>query len=104
MFGLTQRVIDKINTVFMAYPEVEKVIIYGSRAKGTFREGSDIDLAMIGEHLNENLRSRIYWQLDDLDTPYLFDLSLLSSITNEKLIADIKRDGQPFYIKNKENE
>ncbi len=52
LFGLKADTIRKINEVFVRYPHIEKVLIYGSRAKGNFKNGSDIDLTLVGENLN----------------------------------------------------
>ncbi len=51
-FGLKKDIIDRINVVFISVNEVEQVIFYGSRAMGTHRNGSDIDLTMVGNGLN----------------------------------------------------
>lgn len=64
-FGLSERVAD----VFKRHSDIEKVIIYGSRAKGTFRTGSDIDLTLLGELLAPSLLSVVASELDALNTP-----------------------------------
>jgi predicted nucleotidyltransferase len=48
-FGLTETTIQKINGIFTRYPQVEKTVLYGSRAKGNFKNGSDIDLTLFGD-------------------------------------------------------
>ena len=70
--GLPQRTIDELSAYFKAKPEIEKVLIFGSRAKGTFRNGSDIDLA-IWAHNSDTFFS-IAGELDNLSTPYKFDV------------------------------
>ena len=59
-FGLNQETINKINSVFEKHPEIDNVIIYGSRAKGNFKRGSDIDLSMFGNNLNYELIGEIW--------------------------------------------
>src|SRR5690348_7297923 len=98
-FGLKEETIAKINSVFAAFPEVEEVIIYGSRAKGNFRPGSDIDFTLKGEKLNHDIVSTISWKIDDLLTPYLFDISIFRQISNPDLVDHINRVGQIFYQK-----
>lgn len=98
-FGLTVETIAKINSVFAKYPEIEEVIIYGSRAKGNFREGSDIDITLKGEKLSPQLVSKLYWEIDELNTPYLFDISIFAHLTNTELKAHIQRVGQLFYVR-----
>ena len=98
-FGLKQTTIDKINSVFEKNPEVEQVIIYGSRAKGNYRNGSDIDITLKGEKLTYNILSKIIGEIDDLDTPYLFDISIFDKLDSPGLEEHINRVGQIFYKK-----
>ena len=98
-FGLTDEVIHKISAVFAQHPQVQEVIIYGSRAKGNYHEGSDIDITLKGENITNALRSKIYWEIDDLNLPYLFDISIFNSLHAPNLEEHIKRVGQIFYSK-----
>ena len=95
--GLSANTIDKINAVFARYPSIEQAILYGSRAKGTFRNGSDIDLTLKGENITHRELSRIENELDDLLLPYKIDLSLFRQIDNQNLIGHIERVGVVFY-------
>ncbi|MGE4542318.1 MAG: nucleotidyltransferase domain-containing protein [Bacteroidales bacterium] len=99
MFGLDEDLRSKFNKVFASFPEIEKVIIYGSRAKGNYREGSDIDLCLVGDDLNEAIRKRVWLMLDELNTPYLIDLSVFNQLESEGLIDHIQRVGAIFYRK-----
>ncbi len=77
-FGLKEATIKQINQVFFIYPQVKSAIIYGSRAKGNYRTGLDIDLTLIGEELTLHLLHKIELDLDDLLLPYTIDLSIFS--------------------------
>lgn len=98
-FGLKENIIQKIQTVFASFPEVEEVFLYGSRAKGNFKPGSDIDLTLKGEKVSSFVLNKISLKLDDLYLPYTFDLSVYSQIDNKDLVDHIKRIGVPFYKK-----
>ena len=98
-FGLPPDTIAKINRLFAAYPQVSEAIIYGSRAKGNYRPGSDIDLTLKGEDLTGALLSEIQRGLDELNTPYLFDISVLATLNSPDLQDHINRVGQVFYSK-----
>lgn len=98
-FGLKEEVIEAINQVFASNPEVEKVIVYGSRAKGNYKLASDIDLTLLGESLDSTLLHKISWQLDDLLLPYTFDLSLYNHLNDSALLDHISRVGVEFYSK-----
>lgn len=98
-FGLSQSVINEITAVFENHPEAEKCIIYGSRALGTHRPNSDIDLTLTGENLNFSTLLKIENELDDLLLTYQIDLSIKSKIDNPNLIDHINRAGMVFYKK-----
>ena len=98
-FGLKSEVVDAIRTVLAGFDCITQAILYGSRAKGNYRVGSDIDLALKiqGEPPN-SLLLEIDNALDDLDLPYSFDISLLQQIGNENLLEHIERVGVVFYV------
>ena len=94
-FGLPDRTVNELINFFKSKPEIEKVLIYGSRAKGTFKNGSDIDFAIWTD--DEENSYRIAWELDELSTPYKFDVTSYKSLTNEKFKKSIDLDGKLFY-------
>ncbi|MBU4371024.1 MAG: restriction endonuclease subunit S [Proteobacteria bacterium] len=96
-YGLTETTVENICAVFARFPEIEKAILYGSRAKGNFKTGSDIDLTLCGEALTSDLCSTIASELDDLLLPYTIDLSVFNEINHAKLREHIERVGVLFY-------
>ena len=94
--GLDLSVIEKIRGVFAGYPQIERVLLYGSRAKGNYRPGSDIDLTLIGEQLTMSHLMQIENELDELLLPYKIDLSLLHKIESRELTDHIERVGVVF--------
>ena len=96
LFGLPEDTIKQMTELFKKYPEVEQVKIYGSRARGDYRAGSDIDLACYFKS-GKNLSSRLSWELDDLHTPYLFDVINYRTLANTSLKKEIDEQGQVFY-------
>lgn len=96
-YGLSETSIRKLSAVFARHPEVRRVILYGSRAMGRYRNGSDIDLTMEGEGLTHSLQLHIENELDDLLLPYKIDLSLMREIGNTELLDHIRRVGVVFY-------
>ena len=96
-FGLDGRTIDKIIGVIDSCKGIDKVIIYGSRAKGDFKNGSDIDLTIVSADFNFSDLTKLATQLDDLLLPYKIDISLYHQISNPDLIDHIERVGQIFY-------
>ena len=95
-FGLPDRTIDAINNLFASFNEIDEVKIFGSRARGDFKRGSDIDLALFGE-INEKLLRHITSELDLLPTPYKSDVLNYNDIDNTALKNSIDNDGKIFY-------
>ena len=98
-FGLPDTLIEKIINILQNHPGVEEAIIYGSRAKGNYREGSDIDMVLKCVKLTEEIRNQIFWEIDELNSPYTLDLSIYHEIPSRDLIEHIDRVGKPFYHK-----
>ena len=96
-YGLTETTVENICAVFARFPEIEKAILYGSRAKGNFKTGSDIDLMLYGESLMPDLLSAIASALDNLLLPYTIDLSGFDDLSHAKLREHIERVGVVFY-------
>ena len=96
-FGLKESTISAIQGVLKQHPEVDRALLYGSRAKGNYRKGSDIDLTLVGEALTYSLLNRIETEIDDLLLPYTLDLSVFAQIDNPELIEHIRRVGKVFY-------
>jgi predicted nucleotidyltransferase len=96
-FGLSDSTIMKMQHVFEKYSQVDKVVVYGSRAKGNFRPGSDIDLTLFGKELDQQQCSDIAEALDDLFLPYMIDLSVFDQLKHSDLKEHIGRVGQVFY-------
>ena len=96
-YGLEDSTIQKIQDVFSAFRQVEKVVLYGSRAKGNYKPGSDIDLTLKGQNINLSVMNQIGLLLDDLLLPYTFDLSVFEHIKDPNLLEHIERIGIVFY-------
>src|SRR5690606_37757407 len=97
-FGLLDTDMEAIAAVLSQEPKVEQAFIFGSRAKGNFRNGSDVDLALKGEELDFNTISRISYQLNEETTmPYQFDVLNYHTIKEPALIKHIDRAGIEFF-------
>ena len=96
-FGLSPAVIARLREVFARFPGVDKAVLYGSRAMGTHKTGSDIDLTLYGEKLTLEQLAVIASELDDLLLPYTIDLSIFASLNNADLCEHISRVGKVFY-------
>ena len=97
--GLTDGTVAEIQAVLAQFPEVERAVLYGSRAKGNHRPGSDIDLTLIGTGLTSKILGQIQGELEDGYLPYSFDVSIMNQITQPDLLDHIRRVGVVFYEK-----
>ncbi|MBU1069011.1 nucleotidyltransferase domain-containing protein [Myxococcota bacterium] len=95
--GLSPDTVARIAGVLIRAPHVRKAVLYGSRARGTHRPGSDIDLTLLGDDLTVAELGRIADDLDDLLLPYEIDLSLHAMIDNPALLDHIRRVGVTLF-------
>jgi len=98
-FGLPDRTLATVRRILAGFSDVEKVILYGSRAKGNYRPGSDIDLALFGTQLGRSTLSKLSALLDESPIPYQVDLTRWDDIENESLREHIQRAGVVFYVR-----
>ena len=98
-FGLQQRDIDHLQGAFRQFPEIDQVVIFGSRAKGNSKSGSDIDLALKGADVTEETLLRLRAALEDLPLPYFFDVLDYAVIVNQNIRDHIDRVGKILYQK-----
>ncbi len=98
--GLQQRDIDNIIQAVEDLPEIEEVILFGSRAKGNFKKASDIDLAVKGKAVTEITVKRLSSRLnEELPLPYFIDVVHSEFIGNPDLVDHIDRIGKVLYRK-----
>ncbi len=97
MFGISEEVIHDICGVFKQHPNIQKVLIFGSRAKGNYSEGSDIDLAAFGTNISFNELMDINIQIEDLGLLYKVDVVDYQKNMGTPIAAHIDRVGLVFY-------
>lgn len=95
--GLTDKTLTQITGVLACFSDVEKDVLFGSRAKGTHKPGSDIDLALLGEKLDWRTIGRIETALDDLPLPHRFSLVIFNDRTDPEVAAHIRRVGIQLF-------
>lgn len=103
MYGLDDDVINILVNYFEQTKQIEKVIIFGSRACGNYKESSDIDFALVGD-INNYLLFKITDDLSSLPLIYKFDVLNYKDISNKKLLAEIRTKGKIFYERQIKNQ
>ena len=96
-YGLSDTVIKELQDVFRRHANIKKVLIFGSRSKGTYRAGSDIDLALIGQDIDYNQILSILCEIEDLGLLYSIDLLDYQKNVGTPIGDHIDRVGQVFY-------
>ena len=96
-YGLNQRDMQTISSILSKYDEVKNVLIFGSRAKGVYHSGSDIDMAIVNKNIQYQTLRKIKSDFSDSSLPYNVDLVNFVTLTNEDLKSHILRVGKPFY-------
>lgn len=98
MYGLQDGTYQKIVNRLAEFPKVERVKIYGSRAKGNYRNGSDIDLALWGPLTFSDI-AHIRSELEELPTLYKFDVLHYETLDHADLKDHIDRVGKDLYVR-----
>ena len=96
-FGLSDTVIRELQDVFLRHANIEKVLIFGSRSKGNYRAGSDIDLAVVGQGIDYSQLLAIQCEIDDLELLYSIDLLGYQKEKGTPIGDHIDRVAQIFY-------
>lgn len=98
-YGLSQRDLDEIVRALKRFPQIEKAVLFGSRAKGNFKRGSDVDIAIMGSSIDYSCVSELSYILNEESLlPYYFDIVHFESITEKPLIDHILRVGKTLYV------
>ena len=97
IFGLAERHYDEMARVFRRYPQIEKVLIFGSRAKGTEKPWSDFDLAVVAPTLSDRDFSNLWNEIDDLPIVFKLDLLHWDRLGQTPLKNKIVQEGRRFY-------
>jgi predicted nucleotidyltransferase len=96
-YGIKDEYWKKLETVFVSHKNIEKVILYGSRAKGTNRMYSDVDIVLVGEKINNREYCSLVQEIDDLLLPFIFDISVYYTLKDSNLIDSINKTGVIVY-------
>jgi predicted nucleotidyltransferase len=98
MFGLPDETIETLQTSFQKYDGLQEVILYGSRAKGNYRNGSDIDITLCtDERFTDDDLLHLMRDFDDSNMPYFVDVSIYNTLVNPLLKEHIRRVGKTLW-------
>ncbi len=98
-YGLKDSELTNLKALFAKNDRLERVILYGSRVKGTYKPFSDVDITLVGRELTHSDLNRMILDIDDLLLPYMFDISIFHTLKSSDLIDHINRRGIVIYEK-----
>lgn len=96
-YGMLDDELRLLQDVFAQSPNISKVVLYGSRAKGTNRPFSDVDITLMGDHVTDDDLTDVMFRLSESSLPYFCDVSIFRNLSNDALINHIKCVGQTIY-------
>ena len=96
-YGLSEEQLKEITETLASFDEIEAAILFGSRAIGTFKEASDIDIAIKGKNVDFSLASNIEGDFEESDLPFFFDIIAWPTITSKDLKKHIWNRGKVIY-------
>jgi predicted nucleotidyltransferase len=95
MIGLSDSELQTLRDVFERFPDISEVILFGSRAHGTHRPSSDVDLALKGKNLSIDTLAKLRYILEEeTNLPYFFDIVIYDRVENEALKREIDEGGE----------
>jgi len=101
-FGIYDNSFSEIIKELHKYPPIEKAVIFGSRAMGNYKKGSDIDIAVFGENFTYEMLAKLYSELnEELPIPYFIDVLHFETTENEEIKKHILSEGKIIYTKEK---
>ena len=102
MYGILKRDIDNILSAINEFPDIDKAILFGSRALGNYKKGSDIDIAISGKNIKKDTATKLYSILnEEKPIPFFFDIISIDNISNSDLKKHIEKFGKIIFIKEK---
>jgi uncharacterized protein len=101
-YGIPESSMNMITQMMQSRKEIEKAIIFGSRAIGNYKNGSDVDIAIFGDGITLEIVSEVSVKLnEELPLPYYFDILHYGSIKHEALKKHIDDFGKVFYSRSR---
>lgn len=98
MIGLSDSELQTLRDVFTRFLDIKEVILFGSRARGTHRPSSDVDLAIKGKNLTIDILAKLHYILEEeTNLPYFFDIVIDDRVENEALKREIDKNSEIIY-------
>ena len=93
---IDEKILSELRHIFKKYP-IQKVLLFGSRARGDFKKTSDVDLAVFSENISDREFNLIVDEINEIDTPLSFDVVHFEKLKKDSLKEKILKDGVLIY-------
>lgn len=100
--GIPSNLLNEIIRIISKYKNVERAVIFGSRARGNFKKVSDIDICIFGDDMTHKEMNLMEFEIKEIDTPLDFDVINFKSISKDELKKNILNDGVEIYVREKD--
>ncbi len=94
---LEEKLKNELQLIFSKYKEIEKVILFGSRARQDNRYNSDVDICLFGKNITHLIQAKVSMDIDEINTPLSFDILNFNELNKKELIDNILREGIDIY-------
>lgn len=88
---------NELQTIFLKYKEIEKVLLFGSRGREDNKYNSDVDLCLFGENITHLIQAKVFMDIEEINTPLSFDILNFNELTKKELIDNIINEGVEIY-------
>ena len=97
MYGLTEQSYKELMEILSSSPEIEEVLIFGSRARGDYWRASDVDLSIKGKNFARRNLAILNDRLYESHIPQIFDTHIYADIKNQRFKENVDQDGIVLY-------
>ncbi|WP_373599220.1 nucleotidyltransferase domain-containing protein [Paraclostridium bifermentans] len=94
---MEEKLKNELQLIFSKYKEIEKVILFGSRARQDNRYNSDVDICLFGKNITHLIQAKVSMDIDEINTPLSFDILNFNELNKKELIDNILREGIDIY-------
>lgn len=88
---------EELINIFSKYEEIERVVIFGSRARGDYKKTSDIDICLFGDKVDHAVLSKVWFDIEEINTYLSFDIVNYNELVKKELINNIVKEGIEIY-------
>jgi uncharacterized protein len=99
--GISKRFISELQSYCLKNDQIDKILLFGSRARGDYNRSSDIDLAIFTKKSSHTQQNLIEQDINEMSTPLKIDVIFMDRLAKEKLISNIRKEGVVIYEQGK---